>query len=178
MKCDLCDNESTVHEVTVKGGVKIERHLCESCAAEQGIGMQAGNPVELLKSMLQPKTRAAAPPTKAAACPTCGITFSDFKSAGVLGCPECYATFESQLAGLIERAHEGATQHVGKVPRESAGGPRPAIAEAIEERAQRVAAIRRMLEEAVRAEQYERAAQLRDELRKMTELGRAGGTLS
>ena len=177
MKCDLCDRESTVHEVTVKGGVKIERHLCEQCAAEQGLQTNSGNPMEMLKSMAQPK-RVPAPAQRPSGCGACGTTFSEFKSSGVLGCPECYAAFESQLASLIERAHEGATNHIGKAPSTHPSGPRPAIAAAIEERAHRIAAIRRLLDEAVKAEQYERAAQLRDELRKLTEVGRTGGALS
>lgn len=36
-KCDLCENEATVHEVSLRAGVRIERHLCESCAAGAGI---------------------------------------------------------------------------------------------------------------------------------------------
>ena len=35
MKCDRCDNDSTVHEVTVRNGVKVEKHLCKSGSADE-----------------------------------------------------------------------------------------------------------------------------------------------
>jgi protein-arginine kinase activator protein McsA len=43
------------------------------------------------------------------------------------------------------------------------------MAALVAERAQRLSALRRLLEDAVKAEQYERAAQLRDELRRLSD---------
>ena len=51
------------------------------------------------------------------ACGACGTTFAKFRQTGLLGCAQCYFAFEDRLAPLIERAHEGASQHVGKTPR-------------------------------------------------------------
>ena len=64
---------------------------------------------------------------------------------------------------MVERAHGGATQHVGRMP------PSDAAA------GERTAAVQRLLKEleaCVAAEQYERAARLRDRIREM----RAEGT--
>ncbi len=175
MKCDLCELEATVHEVTVRNGVKVERHLCEACAAQQGISVQhAVAPAELIKLILDPTGARRAQPKPAAACPKCGMTFAEFKQGGLLGCPACYKALEPQLGPLIERAHEGATQHVGKIPRRrdpgAAPGPtsEPTPPGDAGELVQRVSQLRRMLDDAVRAEHYERAARLRDELRKLT----------
>ncbi|QOI99164.1 MAG: UvrB/UvrC motif-containing protein [Phycisphaeraceae bacterium] len=159
MKCDHCDNEATVHEVTIKDGVNVERHLCEQCAATEGLAPAAG-PVELIKAVLESQVG-----PRSDGCPLCGTTFDEFRHQTLLGCPGCYEAFESRLAPLIERAHEGATQHVGRAPRATEGA---AVSEAARERAMRVMAIRRMLDEAVSSEQFERAAQLRDELRRLT----------
>jgi protein arginine kinase activator len=202
MKCDQCESEATVHELRVVSGKRVERHLCEKCAREQGIAIQQGMSVpELIEKMLEqsvqsaqpPSTKAAKPePTKAAACTECGTTYTEFRQSGLLGCPECYKCFEAQLGPLLERAHEGGTHHVGKLPKQAlragaepaptvgirkigqVGGKKPVGAESVlggpEQRAGRIAALRKQLEEAVRTEQYERAAKIRDELRRLAEL--------
>jgi protein arginine kinase activator len=176
MKCDQCDNEATVHDLSIRNGVKIERHLCESCAQQQGLSAHGGTSLaELMKAMIVP---AATPVTipglgtaKPAACPNCKTTFSEFKQNGLLGCAECYRTFESQLGPLLERAHEGGVRHTGKTPRraESAGN-RSSVVD-LEQRAQRLATLRRELDMAVQSEQYEQAARLRDEMRRLLDSG-------
>lgn len=180
-KCQICQNEATVHEVTVRQGVRVERHLCESCAQQAGIPVHSSAPInELISKYImsqgpdavvvqQSKTPAPAP--KVTTCPGCSMTFAEFKQSGHLGCPECYSAFEAQLSGVIERFHGGAGQHVGKQPLrgESAAAQGKADASrnsAIEERARRMQLLRQQLEEAVRTEQYERAVKLRDELRR------------
>jgi protein arginine kinase activator len=184
MKCDQCEHEATVHEVTIRGGAKVERHLCQSCAAGVGLAPPGDgtSTLEVLKiaieaagatgsTVIGPGAGKAA--GKPAACATCGTTWEAFKNAGMLGCPNCYEEFEARLIPLIERAHEGASQHVGKAPARASGQAADsrsrAVAALVEERAQRVSALRRMLDDAVRGEQYERAAQLRDELRRLSD---------
>ena len=186
MKCDRCEQEATVHEVTIRGGKKVERHLCERCARGQGIAVQAPVPINELiaKHLIAQNLVEGAAATKAKACPVCGLTYAEFRQSGLLGCADCYKTFEAQLGPLLERAHEGGVHHVGKVPRRAlarskAAGPAEAGPEAVlgdqAERAVRLATLRRQLDEAVAAEQYERAARLRDELRKATDLEAGAG---
>ncbi len=186
MKCDHCENEATVHEVTRKSGVTIEKHLCEKCAASGGVSIEPTSPLaEALQFALNnPPVIAmsvsgspAAVPEKMTACPSCGLSFSEFKATGHLGCPNCYRVFEAQIGPLIERAHEGATHHVGKVPKRLLGGAMVESEEAqsvlgdLEERNQRRIALRKQLEDAVRGEQYELAAKLRDQIAKLSEMG-------
>ncbi len=160
MKCDRCDNEATVTDITRRHGQVVERHLCEKCAAE--LGLVAGG-VSLPSTALAPKPGV---PT----CPECGLSLNDFRQGGLLGCPACYKAFEATLAPMIERAHEGATHHVGKVPRgkiRRAGTALEAVLGGAQERVERLKLLKRQLDDAVRAEQYERAAALRDELRRL-----------
>ncbi len=162
MKCDLCTNPATVHLIEIKDGEKIERHLCEMHAQEEGLtARDAASPInELLEKFIHKQVAQARP--KAAqlvvACPRCGLTLDDFSKGGLLGCPGCYETFESSLIPLLERAHEGARGHAGKTPRRGSVD---------ELRLQRLQELRKLLEEAVKREQYERAAKLRDEVRDM-----------
>jgi protein arginine kinase activator len=185
-KCDHCDNEATVHEMTVRNGVKVEKHLCESCAASQGISIQPSTPInELIKHYvlshgLTPIPTPTAAAGRAQVCPTCKTTFNEFRQHGLLGCPDCYRVFEAQLGPLLERAHDGGIKHAGKLPKRLAGGgaatpatpapqPRPIVD--LDDRAARLRKIRRQLDQAVAAEKYEEAAKLRDELKKMSDVG-------
>jgi protein arginine kinase activator len=179
-KCDQCDSEATVHEVTVRNGVKIERHLCESCAAAQGIATQATSPLnEIIKHyVLSHGLTPSAPVTgRASACPTCKTTFNEFRQHGLLGCPDCYRAFETQLGPLLERAHDGGVKHAGKLPKRltgTAATPHPAPARpavTLDDREARLRKIRRQLQSAIAAEKYEEAAKLRDELKKISEPG-------
>lgn len=165
IKCDLCDNQATVHLIEIRGGKKLEKHLCELHAVEEGVaGKVPPAPInELLeKFVLKPPTTPTAPGVADAeaapaplVCETCGMSYEQFRKAGLLGCPDCYRAFDSSLEPLLERAHEGANRHLGKVPTHAG----------IDElRQQRLLQLRRELEEAVAAEQYERAAALRDQL--------------
>lgn len=119
MKCDKCENESTVHEVTIKGGKRHEKHLCERCARDQGMAVQAAPITELLTQFVTAqsapvKDTPQTPPANE--CSTCGQTYASFRSSGLLGCPKCYEVFEGQLGPLLSRAHEGGTHHAGKRP--------------------------------------------------------------
>lgn len=180
MKCDSCDNEATVHEVTVRNGVKVDRHLCERCAVQAGIAIPgAGTPLELMAKMaIAHQSAESGKAARGAPCPGCGLTFGAFKQSGLLGCPECYTALAAQLMPLIERAHEGSGRHIGKQPRrlsDALGGRlNPALEGVLAERATRLRTVRRMLDDAVRSERFEEAARLRDELRKLNEPGRMG----
>lgn len=181
MRCDQCQSEATVHEVTVKNGVRIERHLCESCAGEAGLAPIAGpmaEAVEMLKLVLDPHRKPEPAPPVPLACSSCGQTFDEFKQHERLGCPACYEALASRLMPIIERAHEGAAQHVGKAPKRgidrAESGPASMLAALVIERAHRAEALRKLLDEAVRTEQYERAAKIRDEIRKLTDGGTGG----
>ncbi len=155
MKCDRCDSEATVHEVTVHKGKKVEKHLCEQCARQEGIAVQTSAPINALLSKFVTVT-GQTQATQKLSCPACSMSYADFRQHGLLGCPECYAAFEEQIGPLLERAQEGGGSHIGK---------RPSRSEGAFDRQRMVATLRRQLSEAVAAEQYERAAALRDELR-------------
>ncbi len=154
--CDLCDREATVHEVVVRNGKRIERHLCEQHARELGI-IQAQSHTSvagLVQSFVVSKSGASKERQAAkASCGSCGLTFAEFRKEGLLGCPDCYKSFENKLGPLLERAHDGGDHHAGKVPRRAGSGV---------ERQAKLASMRRELQAAIEHEQYEKAAKLRD----------------
>ncbi len=88
-------------------------------------------------------------------CPVCGITFLEFRKQGRLGCPHDYVCFADELEPLLANIH-GEIHHAGKVPRQSASGA---------EQQTQLIRMRREMKEAVTKEDYERASELRDEIR-------------
>ncbi|MCL2649013.1 MAG: UvrB/UvrC motif-containing protein [Phycisphaerales bacterium] len=96
-------------------------------------------------------------PTDPMTCPVCGLTWTQFKQTGLMGCPHDYELFERKLLPLLKRAQEGANEHIGKVP------PQKKTRET--DRQVASLRLRRELQKAIDAENYEKAARLRDELR-------------
>src|SRR5262245_22832570 len=108
MRCDYCDQDAVVHEVTVRGGVRKEIHLCTAHAKQAGIDIADHQPINqlLTQFVIQQQGGAAAKNTKKA-CAGCAMTWADFRQHSLLGCAECYDSFEAQLSPLIERAQGG-----------------------------------------------------------------------
>ena len=159
MKCDRCEKLATVHLIEIEQGQKIEKHLCEKCAAGEDVPIKIQQPPisELLDKFMF-KHSAVETHTPTLRCGNCGMTYEKFRKGGLLGCPECYDAFGALMGPLLERAQEGATEHTGKVP----------VHAGVDElRQARVRRIRRELDQAVASEQYERAANLRDQLSKI-----------
>jgi protein-arginine kinase activator protein McsA len=100
--------------------------------------------------------------------PRCGFTQADFKKSGRLGCPECYRTFAEGLAGLLKTMHKG-TRHTGKAPE---------ALRATRENADRLKTLQIKLTKAIKDENYEQAAQLRDEIKQLGERSSSPARLS
>ena len=91
-------------------------------------------------------------------CPGCGMTLKEFATRGA-GCPKCYETFEKELAPTVSRV-SGGSAHKGHAPAKF----RDRI-----ERKRRIEALEAERQEAVKNENYERAAEIRDELKALRE---------
>jgi protein arginine kinase activator len=162
--CERCRKaQATFHMTNIEpSGNKQERHLCERCAIEENLMQPAKPPVDindLLESFVA-AGKSSGPNVSNLVCDNCGISYIEFRNQGLLGCPNDYDVFAEPLARLLERAHEGGTHHVGKAPK-SVGVRRTTQ--------QDVRRLKRALSEAVAAEDYERAARLRDQIRQLAE---------
>lgn len=156
-KCDKCDRPATHHSIEIIDGEKIEKHLCDVHAAEQGLTVKSAEPPinQLLTNFVKIQSKEKAEQHKDVSCENCGLSFARFREKSLLGCPQCYEAFERQLEPLLERAHEGSAQHVGKVPRHAGEGSQRQVL---------LTRMRKRLDDAVSAEDYELAARLRDEI--------------
>lgn len=162
MQCQICNkNGATIHLTEITDGVRSEMHICEHCAQEQGIAVKSHIPInELLSGLLavQPSDDELSDSSdQQLACPNCGFTLDQFRKEGVLGCPHDYEVFEKPLRSLIEKAHNGKIAHCGKLPSKTSTNAK---------RQMKLSNLRRQLEAAVRSEDYELAAELRDKINK------------
>ena len=164
MLCEECKaKQATVHFTQVINGEKTEMHLCESCAKSRGdidiLGFTGTgfNINSLLAGLMNLEHAPTPAKLKAEACPTCGADYNRFTQSGRLGCADCYKTFAKQLSPLLKRIH-GTTAHHGKVPSKGAKEI---------SRKRRLNSLKQELRTAVDNELYEKAAELRDLIRKL-----------
>jgi protein arginine kinase activator len=158
MTCEQCGGtDAVVHLTQIVNNQMSTHHLCQRCAAEKGLdgAPQAQNlPVTDLIEQVTEEALIQAQQSDSE-CSFCGLSFKAFRQTGRLGCPHCYETFAVHLPTLLKRIHGGA-KHVGKVYLP----PDPTASEM----EKRLEGLRRRLERAVQAEDFERAAELRDEI--------------
>jgi protein arginine kinase activator len=163
MLCQACKEKSaTIHLTEINNGQRCETHLCSRCAQQQGVSIKTQIPLnELLNTLISVKPQGdeqAQPSLDAAAdhpCPVCGMTLKEFASEPLLGCPHDYSEFQEQLLPLIERSQGGQSHHSGKVPSRTGDQDRKNI---------ELINLRRQLDQAIKNEDYETAAGLRDQI--------------
>lgn len=173
MSCERCGQAPgaiTYTEYGEDGARKLR--ICPACARELGFDVGDAPPAaapppagsEVVAKVVgilgietvvetRPGTREPEDPRE---CPGCGMTGTELRRAPLFGCPMCYETFEKSLDPLFRRLHN-AVAHRGRVP----GGRtvHPVDREVL----------RRDLRDAIANEDFERAAQIRDRLRRAGE---------
>jgi len=164
MVCDICNkNQATVHLTEIVDDQMTELHLCEECARQKSEQMeQQFGLSDLLAGMAEFTNKPVQDKDVVAVkCKKCGLTFTDFKKIGRLGCSECYNAFRQYLAPLLKRIH-GSSVHVGKRPLAEQGVVAPK-----EDKVNDLSSLRQSLQKAIEAEEFEEAARLRDQIRQM-----------
>ena len=162
-KCGVCAKREAVVAFThIVDDVKQTLLLCHECASEKNIKVQVvpaaqvtAAPALVKEIKVELAKLAGAEGDGGARCPTCEMSYEEFKKIGRLGCPHCYDAFAPQLERLLKRIH-GDDQHRGKGSMEAAQSA-PAVDE--------LERLRADLAQAVAEEAFEKAAQLRDRIR-------------
>lgn len=167
MQCDVCHaKEATVHLTEIINNKVTKLHLCEQCAREKSQEMEEHFGLADLLSGLADLVPTAGEKQKIAApgikCPSCGFTFQNFRKMGRLGCPKCYETFKNQLSPLLRKIH-GSDNHPGKMPVKKVVARGKAVL---------VGDLKTNLEKAIRLEEFEEAARLRDQIRALEKKGK------
>ncbi len=184
MLCEKCKkNEATAYIKTNVNGDVHEYHRCPDCAAElrnsgefgklfdwNGLddfggfgslwGLNSG--FDLVSSLLSSPFGGLGGFGSAPAigsgkrCPVCGSDFGEIAKSGKAGCPNCYTEFRNRLAPTIKKIH-GNTVHCGKHSKVTTE----------QSHENEIASLRNQLNEAIQSENYERAAELRDQIKAM-----------
>lgn len=159
MLCQNCNrSDAHVHLKRIINGEAAEVHLCASCASAFGVSDAVSAFAgfeEIPGSMLS--SSGARINAKAIRCETCGFTFEDIMRTGMPGCPECYRVFSRRLRPVMAKLH-GRAEYQGKVP--------PGIKEDAR-REDALGELKEKLARAIREENFELAAVLRDEIRRL-----------
>ena len=155
MKCDVCTRHEATAMITMSvNGKNTVRRVCQHCVSRLQRGDAYAAQMAVLSTMEQP--------AQVKNCPVCGRSAADVMRSGFVGCAACYHAFEEMLQPLVIRMN-GAMQHP-EHQEEPAASPR-------DEKNRQLAKLREEMFAAVNAEEYERAAQLRDEIRALEEEG-------
>lgn len=182
MLCGICKaREATVFYTEIMNGTKKEQYLCEECAAKStslrlktpfgGKEFSLGGLISSLLEEAMPKEEneseeegQTAQVGKDIICPECGMSYAKFKEEGILGCPSCYQKFGRVLLRDI-RSLQGTDTHTGKHPKHFVTRKMPAHVQKESFSLDEAQKLSLKLEQALEREDYELAAQLRDELR-------------
>ena len=159
IKCELCKSrESVIHVQQIIGEEKVDMHLCEVCAAEKGIAQEADDGELSLSQLLTGLLNIdSTQESESDTCPSCGTSIRSFRKEGRLGCPGCYANFSKELRS-VQKKLAGTYRHAGKLPQKL-----KAYKELVIDKKE----MQQRLEEAVKNEDYESAAALRDQIREI-----------
>jgi len=169
MLCQDCSqNESSVHLTQIVNNKKLMLNLCKECAEKRGFHSPFEHMpfplAELVTGMVgSSKGSSTAKGTKRSPklkrCVGCGMSFEDFGKTGRLGCGKCYITIHDEMTELLRKVH-GSPKHRGKGSVE----PSELIRPVREERR-----LREELKKAVQDEDFERAANIRDQIRAISQ---------
>lgn len=166
MLCENCkkNNATTYFKRNINGNIQ-EVYLCSECAAKLDIGGMSSSLFDFFIPN-QFRVRAEREQKKCG----CGTTFYDISKTGKVGCPDCYETFRNELAAVLKKIN-GAKQHTGRCPERFRNGKsEDKKASKVETSAENTeVTLRKQLENAIKCENFEEAAKLRDQIKALKE---------
>jgi protein arginine kinase activator len=158
-KCRRCSKPATLHITEIHEGTVQKIHLCETCASEYLEATPAADEDDLDALLESAVEEEFEDETDTQNCPNCGITYKEFRKVGRLGCPHDYVVFRERLIPLLENIHES-VHHAGKFPKRA---PDASLKQ------YELIKMRNDLRIAIEKEDYEEAARLRDQIRRVEE---------
>jgi len=161
MKCDICgSSRAVIHIQQIAGKEEININICEKCAREKGLTTKNSELSLSLKNLIanfDQIKKAIEKHDNAKICSECGKTLDDLKKSGRAGCSSCYSEFNKYIAAFLKKA-AGSSEHRGKSPL------RVSI---ISRRIRQMDNLQVKLHKAVKNENFEHAAYLRDRIKLM-----------
>ncbi len=166
MLCENCkkNNATTYFKRNINGNIQ-EVYLCSECAAKLDMGGMSSSLFDFLMPN-QFRLRAEREQKKCG----CGTTFYNISKSGKVGCPDCYETFKNELAAVLKKIN-GAKTHTGRGPeRFKTAKVEPQKTEKVENAEEnKETTLRKQLEAAIKCENFEEAAKIRDQIKALKE---------
>lgn len=155
MDCHFCKQKpASIFLSQIFKGKVIKLDLCDACAKKLEVtdiqGLAVNELIDKIK-VLQEEEKGVDSP----ACPSCGFTQSHLRKSGRLGCPDCYTFFGSELKEILQDCQKSLV-HSGKAPERARD-----LIESFQ-----LDELEKELKAAIRDENYEVAARLRDRIHK------------
>lgn len=168
MLCQDCrKREAHVQITQIVNNEKTTLSLCKECAAARGFHSPLENApfplAEILSGLAESLPQASAARSEdSLSCPGCGLKFEEFARHGRFGCGECYQAFRARLEIVMRKIH-GASLHRGRAP----VGESPVTDNDSTIPVKEEERLETELKKAIEAEDFERAAEIRDKLKAM-----------
>lgn len=166
MLCQNCKkNEATTHIKRVINGEATQSHLCSACAQSLGYNNFFDDFSFNLPSLFSGFFEDSLLPfgeSRLDRCEVCGCCFDDIIKTGSVGCANCYDKFYSKLLPSIQRIH-GKVKHAGSAPENI---PEPTLPKE-KTKEEKINDLENEMTKAVEEQNFERAAILRDEIKRM-----------
>jgi protein arginine kinase activator len=163
MLCENChQREAAVKFTQVVGSEKQTLNLCTDCAEKQqfdnhliDISKVFGKIIIAIlgEHLVSQTLDVSLKKDDKKTCVQCGISWGAFQKTGRLGCSGCYDSFLDPLKVLLRRLH-GTNRHIG-----------PKIKTDEKQKLSSLHTLRKKLQSAIQKEDYEKAAELRDQIR-------------
>ena len=169
MLCDICKKEEAcIHIEKHDGTQKGTYHICQTCADLQGFtpeNLQNNKTIEKLFRHLEKALKGTLSLDQSENCPTCKTSLSTYQRDGILGCSDCYTTFHGQLVSDMQKLHP-ALKHLGKLPKQNLELNFQAKQEMVADDFvdTPLEELEKKLQYCIKEEDYEKAAQIRDQI--------------
>jgi hypothetical protein len=188
MLCEKCKiREANVfYTEIVDGDKKNERHLCSQCAKDldqyTGLFDKDFSFSKLLSGILGDVfENTTNQEYRQIICPTCNTCYDDFIKDSMFGCKDCFEVFNLLINDNIKQIH-GNDRHIGKIPKNHHKIdkilPRSVVSEnmnvdinedVFDNEDMELEILKQRLEEAIKKEDFEQAAILRDKIKTIKE---------
>jgi len=152
-QCSGCNKKTTIHFTQIINNKVYKLDMCEDCPLKKEV-IDPGN--FSLTDIFSPGEKEGQVPQQSGdlVCESCGMTQVDFEKKGRFGCPDCYTYFAPAVRAMLKDMHYGTT-HRGKMPN---------LALERIDLTQKIIELKEQQSAAVRDEDFEQAAVLRDQI--------------
>lgn len=161
MLCDRCgkNKASVIYEENINGEKK-KVNLCSNCSKKLGI-FNMDFMDNMFMSFFDEPVSVERERLKEIKCDKCGYTFSNYANTGLLGCAECYNTFKEKLEPVLQKLH-GKSYHIEN---------KKTYVNNSNKANNKLDELKDKLKECIEKEEYEKAAVIRDEIKKLNQRG-------